>query len=335
MTGLPYITRWRRAWLGTLLLVASAGCGASAATSAPTSAPTLKPLAALCGYFASGSGWWLIAGTVGFCVLQTTLLIGLLANRAKRRCGEAALTADISSLAHELSQPLSAILCNAEAAEIMLQGSAPDLEELRAIIKDILIDDARAGQVINRLRSLLKRRSVDTQPLDLPSVISEVLVLVQADADIRQVNIAFRAMDGLPKVSGDRVLLQQVMLNLLVNAMDALEACAPDQRTIQVSALRLGPACVEVRVVDNGPGIPAGLLKRLFEPFFTTKSTGMGMGLPVSKTIIEAHKGKLWAENGPDGGACFCFTLPTPDPRPLPPDPCPPTPAPRPPTPDP
>ena len=202
------------------------------------------------------------------------------------------------------------ILRNAEAAEIMLQSSAPDLEELRAIVKDILSDDARAGQVIDRLRSLLKRRSVDTLPVDLPSVIAEVLTLVQADASARQVKIAFATMPDLPTVSGDRVHLQQVMLNLLVNAMDALEAAAPDQRSIQVTALQVDPTTVEVRVADNGPGIPGESLERLFEPFFTTKSTGMGMGLPVSKTIIEAHKGKLWAENGPECGASFCFTVP-------------------------
>jgi len=215
-----------------------------------------------------------------------------------------------SALAHELSQPLGAILRNAEAAEIMLQASAPNLEELRAIVKDILSDDARAGQVIDRLLSLLKRRSVDLQPLDLYGVIAEVLTLVHADAAARHVKIAFSATPGLPTVSGDRVHLQQVMLNLLVNAMDALEGCAPDQRVIQVSALWVDPATVEVRVVDNGPGIPGESLERLFEPFFTTKSTGMGMGLPVSKTIIEAHKGRLWAENNPHGGACFCFTVP-------------------------
>jgi C4-dicarboxylate-specific signal transduction histidine kinase len=144
-----------------------------------------------------------------------------------------------AAIAHELSQPLGAILRNAEAAEIMLQSIAPDLEELRAIVKDILSDDARAGHVIDRLRSLLKRRNVDTQPIDLPSVITEVLALVQADAAARQVKIAFSATPGLPTVLGDRVHLQQVMLNLVVNAMDALEGCAPDQRAIQVSALRV------------------------------------------------------------------------------------------------
>jgi C4-dicarboxylate-specific signal transduction histidine kinase len=215
-----------------------------------------------------------------------------------------------SALAHELSQPLGAILRNAEAAEIMLQASPPDLEELRAIVTDILKDDQRAGQVIDRLRSLLKRQSLDPQPIELPTVIAEVMSLVRADAASRHVELTYTAAPGLPKVRGDRIHLQQVLLNLYLNAMDALEACAPDQRSIQVSARQSDPATVEVRVADNGPGIPGESLPRLFEPFYTTKAKGMGLGLPVSKTIIEAHKGRLWAVNGPGGGACFCFTVP-------------------------
>ena len=214
-----------------------------------------------------------------------------------------------SALAHELSQPLGAILRNAEAAEIILQQPSPDLEELRAIVTDIHADDQRAGQVIDRLRSLLKRRSLDLQPVDLQGVIAEVLSLVQADAAARHVKLAYSAAPGLPLVLGDRIHLQQVLLNLLVNAMDALEGCAPGQRLVQVSVHRTDPSRVEVRVCDNGPGIPGESLPRLFEPFFTTKAKGMGLGLPVSKTIIEAHQGRLWAENRPEGGACFCFTL--------------------------
>jgi PAS domain S-box-containing protein len=214
-----------------------------------------------------------------------------------------------SALAHELSQPLGAILRNAEAAEIMLQTSSPDLDELRAIVTDILSDDKRAGQVIERLRSLLKRRSLDLQPIELPSVIAEVMSLVRADAAARQVKLAYSAAPNLPRVQGDRIHLQQVLLNLLVNALDALDGCAPDRRSIQVSARQPDPATVEVRVVDHGPGIPAESHARLFEPFFTTKAKGMGMGLAVSRTIIEAHKGKLWVENPPEDGACFCFTL--------------------------
>jgi two-component system, LuxR family, sensor kinase FixL len=164
--------------------------------------------------------------------------------------------------------------------------------------------------VIDRLRSLLKRRSLDLQPIELPSVIAEVMSLVRADAAARQVKLAYSAVPGLPMVRGDRIHLQQVLLNLLVNAMDALDGCAPNQRCIQVAAHQTDPATVEVRVSDNGPGISGESLPQVFEPFFTTKAKGMGLGLPVSKTIIEAHKGRLWAENGPEGGACFCFTLP-------------------------
>jgi two-component system sensor kinase FixL len=217
-----------------------------------------------------------------------------------------------SALAHELSQPLGAILRNAEAAEIMLQESAPDCEELRIVVTDILRDEQRAAHVIDRLRSLLKRRSLVTQPLGLPDLIDEVFSLVHADAVARQVKLAHVAAPNLPLIAGDRIHLQQVLLNLLVNAMDAVEECAPNRRTIQVSARQTDSTTVEVRVADQGPGVPMESVARLFEPFFTTKAKGMGMGLAVSKTIIEAHKGRLWAENGPEGGACFCFALPVP-----------------------
>ncbi len=215
-----------------------------------------------------------------------------------------------SALAHELSQPLGAILRNAEAAEIMLQEPSPDLEEIRAIVDDILRDDHRAGQVIDKLRSLLKKGSLDVQPVDLSEVIAEVLTLVQAAATTRQVKLIFTGAPGLPMVGGDRIHLQQVLLNLIVNAMDALDNCHTHECAVEVHACQLNASTVEVRVCDNGPGIADEHLEKLFEPFFTTKTTGMGMGLPVSKTIIEAHKGKLWAENRPEGGACFCFTLP-------------------------
>jgi PAS domain S-box-containing protein len=219
-----------------------------------------------------------------------------------------------SALAHELSQPLGAILRNAEAAEIILQKQSPDLEELRAIVTDILGDDQRAGLVIDRLRSLLKRRRVDLQPVELPGVISEVLSLVRANATARHLKLDYSPAQGLPMVRGDRIHLHQVLLNLIINAMDALDGCPPNRPCVQVRARRRDPATVEVRVSDNGPGIPGESLERLFEPFFTTKANGMGMGLPVSKTLVEAHGGRLWAENGPGGGACFCFTLPVADP---------------------
>lgn len=215
-----------------------------------------------------------------------------------------------SSIAHELSQPLGAILRNSEAAELMLEASAPDLEELRSIVSDIRQDDQRAGNIIDRLRSLLKRRSLDFKPVELGSVVREVLSLVQGDAAVRGVKLAPFVCSELPSVQGDRIHLQQVMLNLLVNAMDALAGVAPAQRKIEVSVHPLEHDIIEVRVCDNGPGVPVELRERLFEPFFTTKSSGMGMGLTVSKTIIEAHRGTIRVENRPEGGACFSFALP-------------------------
>jgi signal transduction histidine kinase len=214
-----------------------------------------------------------------------------------------------SALAHELSQPLGAILRNAEAAEIMLKQAIPDTEELRAIVDDILRDDQRASGVIDKLRSLLGKGELALQPLALSEVISDVLALVKADASTRGIHLDLALDPALPNVLGDRIHLQQVLLNLIVNALDSLTELESPDRRVQVSARLLDPADVEVRVCDNGPGICDGSIGRLFEPFYTTKPAGMGMGLPVSKTIIEAHGGKLTAENRPTGGACFCFTL--------------------------
>ena len=218
-----------------------------------------------------------------------------------------------SALAHELSQPLGAILRNAEAAEIMLKEPSPDLEELRAIVTDILRDDHRAGDVIDRLRSLLKRGSLNLQPVHLGEVAEEVLPLVRGDAAVRHVRLESSIASELPLVLGDRIHLQQVLINLIVNAMDALDGVAQAERLVRVTVRSAGASAVEVEVADKGHGIAKEHLPRLFEPFFTTKGSGMGIGLPVSKTIIEAHKGKLWAENDPAGGARFRFTVPVAD----------------------
>ncbi|MBE2215343.1 MAG: GAF domain-containing protein [Opitutaceae bacterium] len=222
-----------------------------------------------------------------------------------------------TALAHELSQPLGAILRNAEAAELMLRAPAPDLEELRAIVTDIHEDDRRGSLVIDRLRSLLKRRVIELRPLGLPAVIHEVLALVRADAASRQVRLVSTIAADIPPVAGDRIHLQQVLLNLLVNAMDAIAERGSDGGCIEVSARRATPVTIEVRVADDGPGLPADRIEQLFEAFYTTKDKGMGMGLAVSKTIIEAHKGRLWAENRPERGACFTFSLPVAGPETL------------------
>lgn len=214
-----------------------------------------------------------------------------------------------SSLAHELSQPLGAILRNAEAAEMILQAPSLDLDEVRAILEDIRHDDQRAGAVIERVRDLMRRRDVMTTPLDLRQLAGDVIVLARPDADRRRVALAVEAGPALPSVQGDRVQLQQVLLNLLLNAMDAVGDSPPREGRVTVRVRRTATA-VEVSVIDNGHGIPADAMVRLFEPFYTTKPKGMGVGLPISKSIVEAHGGTLWAANNPEGGATFTFSLP-------------------------
>lgn len=215
-----------------------------------------------------------------------------------------------SGLAHEINQPLASILRNAEAAEVFLQHPSPDLDEVRAILADICADDERAGSVIDRMRGLLKRQTLDTQRLDVGSLVGEVVALVRVDAVSRQIVMTADVPGNLPPVRGDRVHLQQVLLNLIFNGMDALNGARPADRRVSVAARLDGAQIVEIAVSDAGPGIPAAALERIFDPFFTTKPNGMGIGLAISRTIVEAHGGRLWAENKNDGGARFCFTLP-------------------------
>ena len=214
-----------------------------------------------------------------------------------------------SSLAHELSQPLGAILRNAEAAEMLLKSDSPDVDELRAIVADIHKDDHRAGDVIDRLRSLLKRRSLDARTLGLDDLVDEVTALVRSDCAARHVKLATNVAPGLPRVRGDRVHLLQVLLNLIINGMDAVDAEPDHGRRVTLRAQSDGNGMIEVAVSDCGHGVPTEKLEHLFEPFFTTKPNGMGMGLPISRTIVEAHGGRIWAENNVDRGTTFRFTL--------------------------
>ena len=215
-----------------------------------------------------------------------------------------------SSLAHELNQPLGAILRNTEAAELFLQQENPDLTEIREILADIRQDDQRAGGVIDRMRSLLKHRRVELIPVELGELLRETLALTASDAQARQVTISLQIPAKLPAVLGDRVQLQQVLLNLILNGMDALAEVAREERILTLRAECARGGHLQVEVSDCGTGIPPDKLPRLFEPFFTTKPDGMGMGLAISQTIIEAHGGKIWAVNNATRGAVFKFTLP-------------------------
>jgi PAS domain S-box-containing protein len=214
-----------------------------------------------------------------------------------------------SSLAHELNQPLGAILRNAEAAELLLANPSPDIAELQAILADIRGDDHRAGEVIDRLRAFLKRREIERHPVDFGSLASETITLVRPDAERRGVRLGLQAGAPLRPVLGDRVQLQQVLLNLLLNAMDAVEGKPRGERRVSVR-IRSMDAVIEVSVEDNGPGIPADAIQRVFEPFYTSKPHGLGMGLSIARGIVETHGGRLRVENSPDGGATFTFTLP-------------------------
>ena len=215
-----------------------------------------------------------------------------------------------SGLAHEINQPLASILRNAEAAELFLQDPSPDLDEIRAILSDIRADDERAGLVIERMRGLLKRQTLDTRCLDVGSLVGDVAALVRVDAASRRVKLDMEVPGGLPHVRGDRVHLQQVLLNLVLNGMDALNGGTREQRRVSMTARLNGAQTIEIAVGDAGPGIPADMLSRVFDPFVTTKPHGMGMGLAISRTIVEAHGGQIWAENKAGGGAAFRFTLP-------------------------
>jgi len=214
-----------------------------------------------------------------------------------------------STLAHELNQPLGAILRNAEAAELFLQDPSPDLDELRAILADIRKDDQRAGEVIDRMRAMMKQRQAERCRLDLRLLTEEVITLVQSDADKRHVKLALNIDPILPLVFGDQVQLQQVLINLILNALDAMTDNPPESRLVTVSVQTVG-ARVEVAVGDNGHGIAEEQIQHVFEPFFSSKPNGLGMGLAISRGIIEAHGGRLWASNHATGGAIFTFTLP-------------------------
>jgi len=218
-----------------------------------------------------------------------------------------------SALAHEISQPLGAILRNAEAADLFMQSPSPDLDEIRAILADIRADDQRAGMVIDRMRALLRRNELEARLLAVDEFVADVMGLVQADALARRVKLSTDISSGLPRVRGDRVHLQQVLLNLVVNGMDALEGSSRLDRRVHTTVHLNGTRMVEIAVSDTGPGVPTDVLPRVFDPFYTTKPTGMGIGLAVSRTIIEAHGGRIWAENDPRGGAIFRFALPLAD----------------------
>jgi PAS domain S-box-containing protein len=215
-----------------------------------------------------------------------------------------------ASLAHELNQPLTAILSNAQAALRFIGSKPADLEEVREILQDIVKDNSRAGEVIRRMRALVKKEPLEFTSLDLANLIRDVVVLVHSDAILQHVTIALEFDENLPPVRGDRVQLQQVVLNLLLNAFDAMKERPASAREVKLQSERNGAGLIQVAISDRGSGLTSDKLDQIFKPFYTTKGDGLGMGLSICRSIIEAHGGQLWAENNPHGGATFYFTVP-------------------------
>jgi len=213
-------------------------------------------------------------------------------------------------MAHELNQPLTAILSNAQAAQRFLADGQTDLDEVRDILADIVAEAKRAGEVIRRLRLLLKKGEVQYQPLSVNEVVLEVLRVVRSDLVNQNVTVQTELAPDLPFVHGDRVQLQQVLLNLVMNACEAMTDAETDTRQLTIGTGQSEDGAVQVSVADQGPGIASERLEQIFESFYTTKPQGMGLGLAVCRTIITALKGRLWAANNPQGGATLSFTLP-------------------------
>jgi signal transduction histidine kinase len=208
-----------------------------------------------------------------------------------------------ASIAHEINQPLGAIL------SAILKSPTPDIAELKDIVKDILHDDRRATEVIRRMRSLLKKAPFELKNFDLNDVVRETLGVLSSLAVGRKVElVSVITPDALP-ILGDRIQLQQVILNLVVNGIDAMTDTPSENRVISIRTSRI-ENFAQLSVSDRGPGIPEDKLKEIFEPFFTSKAEGMGMGLSIARTIIEAHHGLISAKNRDHGGATFRIRIP-------------------------
>jgi PAS domain S-box-containing protein len=225
--------------------------------------------------------------------------------------GRAAVLGELSgAFAHELAQPLTSILGNAEAALQLLPPDTPGGGEIQDILRDIIKDDVRAADVIQRLRSMLARGEIQRRPVDLNQVVRDVLALARSDLITRNVSVITQLNSQVPLVLADPVQLQQVLLNLIVNACEAMSGSPPAERRLTITTRPVDEGrAIECAVADRGSGIPSGDAERIFQPFVTTKKQGLGLGLAICRSIIEGHGGRLWAENAADQrGAVFRFT---------------------------
>jgi signal transduction histidine kinase len=268
---------------------------------------------------------WQSIGIAAVILLQTALISILLHERKKRNDAEKEARSRMtelahsnrqvtagelsSTIAHELNQPLGAILTNAETAELILESPSPDLVELKEILADIRRDDQRASLVLERLRGFLKRAPFEIRDIDLNEIMCEAFGFLAVQASARNVALYLQPTPNDLRIKGDPVQLQQVILNLVVNSMEAMSSI-PYGRTVIGRTESNGGSSAIISISDSGPGIPPEKLADVFDPFFTTKKQGMGIGLSIARTIVQAHKGTIWAENQPGGGAVFRLSMP-------------------------
>jgi len=269
--------------------------------------------------------WWQISLTLAIVAMQAMLIVALVAQRRRRRVAEQAELAQRAALArasrlalageltgaiaHEINQPLGAILSNADAGDLMLDSGMDRREELRAVLADIRRDDLRASEVIQRLRDLLGKQKFERKEFDLNEVVSDLESIMRAEARRRSVVLEIRRAPEILATMGDRVQIQQVLINLVLNAMDAVADQSDIRRTVVVSVTKSETGAV-LAVRDRGRGIAPEHRTKVFESFFSTKHNGMGLGLSITRTIVEAHGGRVWAESGPDDGTVFRVELP-------------------------
>jgi len=280
-------------------------------------------------YFREPTAWeqysWQIASIVAVILIQAGLISVLLREHRRRQLAEVqarqrmAELAHVNrfstageltaSIAHEINQPLGSIMTNAETANAILKSPTPDIAELKDIVNDILLDDRRAAEVIRRMRSLLKKAPFELKNIDLNDLVRETVEFLSSLAVGRKFELVSLTTQNALPILGDRIQLQQVILNLVVNGIDAMRDTPGENRIISVRTSRVENSA-QLSVSDRGSGIPEDKLEKVFAPFFTSKAEGMGMGLSIAHTIIEAHHGLISAKNRDHGGATFRIKLP-------------------------